>query len=277
MAPYEADVQLTYLMKTNKVAAVVTEDSDLLAFGCSKLIYKMDRYGSGTEINYSDIFKIPELLYIDTPEKLRHMCIISGCDYLPSVKGIGIKTSLKYFKELNSIQRVLHRIQFRHSMPKDYKEAFERANYAFLHQWVYDMDRKQYVRFTPLPTTENDYDFSFLGKFPSIQESTLLRVNKIIYSKDMPPPAPTMQSTSSLKKAHPRRQSPLIARYLQDRKNSNRLPLCYNSLAPYIRKLDLHKLKASVNNNIPHISNNQYTRISDELFGYLDKENMTVD
>ena len=39
MAPYEADAQLAYLNKAGIVQAVITEDSDLLAFGCKKVLY----------------------------------------------------------------------------------------------------------------------------------------------------------------------------------------------------------------------------------------------
>lgn len=38
VAPYEADAQLAYLNKTGIVQAVITEDSDLLAFGCKKVL-----------------------------------------------------------------------------------------------------------------------------------------------------------------------------------------------------------------------------------------------
>jgi exonuclease-1 len=34
VAPYEADAQLAYLERCNVIDAVVTEDSDLLVFGC---------------------------------------------------------------------------------------------------------------------------------------------------------------------------------------------------------------------------------------------------
>lgn len=34
VAPYEADAQLAYLTKSGLAQAVITEDSDLLAFGC---------------------------------------------------------------------------------------------------------------------------------------------------------------------------------------------------------------------------------------------------
>lgn len=37
VAPYEADAQLAYLTKSGLAQAVITEDSDLLAFGCKKV------------------------------------------------------------------------------------------------------------------------------------------------------------------------------------------------------------------------------------------------
>lgn len=37
VAPYEADAQLAYLNKAGIVQAIITEDSDLLAFGCKKV------------------------------------------------------------------------------------------------------------------------------------------------------------------------------------------------------------------------------------------------
>ena len=45
VAPFEADAQLAYLARTGYVAAVVTEDSDLLAFGTQKVLYKMNDFG----------------------------------------------------------------------------------------------------------------------------------------------------------------------------------------------------------------------------------------
>lgn len=37
VAPYEADAQLAFLNKSDIAQAVITEDSDLLAFGCKKV------------------------------------------------------------------------------------------------------------------------------------------------------------------------------------------------------------------------------------------------
>lgn len=41
VAPYEADAQLAYLTKSGLAQAVITEDSDLLAFGCKTVPKKM--------------------------------------------------------------------------------------------------------------------------------------------------------------------------------------------------------------------------------------------
>lgn len=37
VAPYEADAQLAHLTRSGLAQAVITEDSDLLAFGCKKV------------------------------------------------------------------------------------------------------------------------------------------------------------------------------------------------------------------------------------------------
>lgn len=39
VAPYEADAQMTFLAVSKHVAAVITEDSDLIAFGCPRVSF----------------------------------------------------------------------------------------------------------------------------------------------------------------------------------------------------------------------------------------------
>lgn len=50
VAPFEADAQLAYLCRIGWVDAVITEDSDLLAYGCPHTIFKMDKHGNGEHI-----------------------------------------------------------------------------------------------------------------------------------------------------------------------------------------------------------------------------------
>lgn len=40
VAPYEADAQLSYLVKTKQVDFAISEDSDVLVFGCTKMCAK---------------------------------------------------------------------------------------------------------------------------------------------------------------------------------------------------------------------------------------------
>lgn len=42
VAPYEADAQMTFLAVSKHVEAVITEDSDLIAFGCPRVSFHAD-------------------------------------------------------------------------------------------------------------------------------------------------------------------------------------------------------------------------------------------
>ncbi|KAI8981631.1 PIN domain-like protein [Mycotypha africana] len=184
VAPYEADAQLTFLMKTNKVDAVITQDSDHLAFGCSNVIFKIDREGNGKQIKFDDIFRNHLQLDHLNPTTFRQACILSGCDYLPSVRGIGIKSAISFFKDGKDTDEVIDLIQYKQprGFPKDYRNKFYQAELGFLYQWVYDPDAKDYVRLNPVPDNISDTDLLILGHKPVPSDLSLLRVNKVIRS-----------------------------------------------------------------------------------------------
>lgn len=46
VAPYEADAQLAFLEDRGLVDGIVTEDSDLLVFGCKHVLFKLDSDGN---------------------------------------------------------------------------------------------------------------------------------------------------------------------------------------------------------------------------------------
>lgn len=50
VAPYEADAQLAYMCRVGWVHSVISEDSDLLAYGCPSSFFKMDKFGNGEGI-----------------------------------------------------------------------------------------------------------------------------------------------------------------------------------------------------------------------------------
>jgi exonuclease 1 len=50
VAPFEADAQLAYMCRIGWVHAVISEDSDLLAYGCPNTFFKMNLNGDGDHI-----------------------------------------------------------------------------------------------------------------------------------------------------------------------------------------------------------------------------------
>ena len=109
VAPYEADAQLAYLEKRGIIQAIVTEDSDLLVFGCKTLLIKMSQFGECVEIKREKFANVTGQIKLHgfTDDDFRHMAILSGCDYLPSINGVGLITAhrlLRRFK--NDVQRV---------------------------------------------------------------------------------------------------------------------------------------------------------------------------
>ncbi|KAI3800780.1 hypothetical protein L1987_28876 [Smallanthus sonchifolius] len=106
VAPYEADAQMTFLAISKHVDAVITEDSDLIPFGCPRIIYKMDKYGQGVEFQYSKLPNNKELnLTGFTKQMILEMCILSGCDYLQSLPGMGLKKAHALIKKLKSYDK----------------------------------------------------------------------------------------------------------------------------------------------------------------------------
>lgn len=58
----------------------------------------MDKHGNGLEIDQNNLGRCRSLGNVFTEEKFRHMCILSGCDYLPSLHGIGLGKACKLLR-----------------------------------------------------------------------------------------------------------------------------------------------------------------------------------
>lgn len=78
VAPYEADAQLAYLNKVGLADYIVTEDSDLILFGCKKILFKLDLYGICDLVDV-DRLHLAMKCSIEkfTMDKFRLMCILS--------------------------------------------------------------------------------------------------------------------------------------------------------------------------------------------------------
>ncbi|KAL2343232.1 hypothetical protein Fmac_004517 [Flemingia macrophylla] len=164
VAPYEADAQMTFLAISGQVDAVITEDSDLIPFGCPRIIYKMDKFGQGVQFQYSMLKKNKELSFEGfSRQMLLEMCILSGCDYLQSLPGMGLKRAHASIKKFRSYDKVLKHLRYSGvSVPPSYEESFKKAILTFQYQRVYDPISENIVHLSDIPDDIGD-ELDFLG------------------------------------------------------------------------------------------------------------------
>lgn len=146
VAPYEADAQLAYLNKCGLIDLVISEDSDLTLFGCDKILFKLDSTGNGVLVETSRLNAcLGQRADNFTMDKFRYMCIMSGCDYLPSLHGIGLGKALKFWGRVTNLdlRAVLPKIPSYLNMhqlvvTQEYIQGFIQAHQTFLYQIVFD-------------------------------------------------------------------------------------------------------------------------------------------
>lgn len=152
VAPYEADAQLVYLERKGMVDGIISEDSDMLVFGAKRLISKLDQHGECIEIRRSDFAACREVSFLGwTDADFRRMCILSGCDYLPNIPQMGLKTAYKCLRKNKNVERALRMIQFegKFQVPPDYLQNFKQAELTFLYQRVFCPEAGKLVTLTP--------------------------------------------------------------------------------------------------------------------------------
>ncbi|KAL5772087.1 hypothetical protein ACOSQ2_012011 [Xanthoceras sorbifolium] len=189
VAPYEADAQMTFLAISKQVDAVITEDSDLIAFGCSRIIFKMDKFGQGVEFQSSMLPKNKDLSFAGfTRQMLLEMCILSGCDYLPSLPGMGLKRAHALISKFKSYEKVIKHLRYSTvSVPPLYEESFKKAVLTFLHQRVYDPTTENIVHLSDI-SDKVGHDLDFLGPYPLFRIHLICQiVSKGIAKGDIDP------------------------------------------------------------------------------------------
>ncbi|KAF3428721.1 hypothetical protein E2986_09729 [Frieseomelitta varia] len=125
-APCEAEAQCAALVKAGKVYATATEDMDALTFGCNVLLRRLtfsearkmpiqefhfDKVLEGLELNHNE--------FID-------LCIMLGCDYTNSIKGVGPKRAIELIKTHRSLEKIIENLDTKKfPIPEDwnYKQA----------------------------------------------------------------------------------------------------------------------------------------------------------
>ncbi|KAI1624975.1 exonuclease 1 [Exophiala viscosa] len=175
VAPYEADAQLVYLEQKGIIDGILSEDSDLLVFGARRLLTKLNQYGELVEIDRADFPMCKEMNLAGwTDSMFMRMAILSGCDYLPNIGKIGLKTAHAYVRRHKDIEKIIRVIQFEGKLmvPADYSKMFEQAELTFLHHRVFCPIAQKMVCLKELSPGMLEEDMPYLGPFVNSDTAT---------------------------------------------------------------------------------------------------------
>lgn len=131
VAPCEAEAQCAALVKADKVYAVGTEDMDALTFGSNVLLrhltFSESRKMSIKEFHLSKVLEGMEL----NQEEFIDLCILLGCDYCDTIKGVGPKRAIDLIKEYKSIEKII--------------ENLDSKKYTIPENWLYKQARDLFI------------------------------------------------------------------------------------------------------------------------------------
>ena len=162
VAPYESDAQIAYLYHTNQIDFAITEDSDLIPYGVKRIAFKLNENGDFEYLNLN-INELPREIITNLNEegkfvlhlprlKLVQFCVMLGCDYIKSIKGLGMKTVIKLFKEVNSFEEIIkavssygmkYKFEEQNGDSALYLKQAKEACSVFYYQIVYDYNENK--------------------------------------------------------------------------------------------------------------------------------------
>jgi len=122
MAPCEAEAQAATLARNGQVYAVGTEDMDALTFQTPILLRKMTFANASKSMiqtmNYAKAIQGLEI----THDQFVDLCILLGCDYCDTIRGVGPKTALKLIREYGYIEKILQNLdRKKYTVPENWE------------------------------------------------------------------------------------------------------------------------------------------------------------
>ncbi|ETV67030.1 hypothetical protein H257_16608 [Aphanomyces astaci] len=159
VAPYEADAELAHLSLTNYVDIVISEDSDLIPYGCATILYKMNDHGQAVEFRRRHIGACESFSFIGWSElQFLQLCVLAGCDYCPTVPGVGFVSAYKIAKACPFPSLVLDYLHEHHDdvLPHNFDADFYRALLTFRHHIVYNPVQERALMLHDWATSADD-------------------------------------------------------------------------------------------------------------------------
>ena len=169
VSPYEADAQLAYLSNINYIDFIITEDSDLLAYGCKCVLFKLGTLKNepidvGEEILWDNIKNSKEIKFKNfSKDKFLSFCILCGCDYL-KISGVGPKLSNEALNKFDDYNKFLGYVFNKNCTQGSIIETIKRYEKSFLtfrYQVVYCPKDKKMKYFNDI----NEHVYPFLEKY----------------------------------------------------------------------------------------------------------------
>ena len=116
-APQEAEAYASQLCLNGRVDAVMSEDTDVLAYGTPLFLTKVDPLRETVvEISYEKVLEELEV----SRETFTDLCIMLGCDYNSNLPMVGMEKSHSLMKEWGSCEQAI--AELRRKAPERYDE-----------------------------------------------------------------------------------------------------------------------------------------------------------
>ncbi|RMZ91384.1 hypothetical protein DV736_g1396, partial [Chaetothyriales sp. CBS 134916] len=220
VAPYEADAQLVYLEQKGIIDGILSEDSDMLVYGAKRLITKLDQFGDCVMIDRADFALCKDISLAGwTDAMFRCMAILSGCDYLPNINKMGLKTAYRFVRKHKEAQKTIRMIALegKLTVPVDYLERFQQAELTFLHHRVFCPLRQEMVHMSQIPGGLNIEDMPYLGQY--VESHTIIGVACGDLNPRTKEPLFPKSASTHIALAENRQQVTLADKYLKSSKS----------------------------------------------------------
>lgn len=154
-APCEAEAQCAELARKGKVFAAASEDMDTICYEPPFLLRHLTvaeaRKLPIDQIEYS---KVLESLEMDK-DTFIDLCILLGCDYCETIKGVGPVTAFKLIKEHGSLDKI---VEFLSANP-------DKTKYKVPENWPYTEARELFLH----PEVQNADNINLKWKEPDVE------------------------------------------------------------------------------------------------------------
>ena len=111
-APSEAEASCAAIVKANLAYAAVTEDMDCLTFGTPRMVKNLFSTVQTKEtkaVSEIDLRLVLDQLNISM-DQFVDFCILCGCDYCGTIKGVGPSNAFKLVVECGNLEAVLNKV-----------------------------------------------------------------------------------------------------------------------------------------------------------------------